>query len=297
MSTAPATPPPSKGRAFVARLFSTLLLWAVLVVAFYMNSEKIVTAIIALFGVATTWEYYRLLRQPALTRSFVVLGICISVVYWAVTCWSVFTGRGPQGHWLELAAMSVAVHGSFLLCYRHQLAGMETLQRIFATIFGTLYTVILFGFVVHVMYAARAGTTAYVYLVLFLVMVTKFCDMGAYAVGVVLGKHKMIPHISPAKSWEGFVGAFLGGFTGAAIILWAFGDRLGPLTWTHGMLVAPLLCVAGITGDLAESVIKRCTAIKDSGHSLPGIGGILDLTDSILFTAPVFYFYLLALQR
>jgi phosphatidate cytidylyltransferase len=62
------------------------------------------------------------------------------------------------------------------------------------------------------------------------------------------------------------------------------------------MIVAPLLCVAGITGDLAESVIKRCTAIKDSGHALPGIGGILDLTDSLLFTAPVFYFYLLAIQ-
>ena len=296
MSTAPTAPTSSKGRTFMARLFSTLLLWAILVVAFYLNSQRIVASIIALFGLLTTWEYYRLLRRPALTRSFFVLGLCISVGYWGVVLWSVFTDRGAPPGWLNLAALTAAVHGSFLLCYRHQLAGMETLQRIFATIFGTIYTVILFGFVVHIMYAARQGNEGFVYLVLFLVMVTKFTDMGAYAVGVVLGKHKMIPHISPAKSWEGFFGAFGGGLGGAALMLWLFGDKLGPLTWTHGMLVAPLLCIAGITGDLAESVIKRCAAIKDSGHALPGIGGILDLTDSILFTAPVFYFYLLAIQ-
>jgi phosphatidate cytidylyltransferase len=297
MSSVPNASPQSKGRAFVARLFSTLLLWAVLVVAFYLNSAKIVTAIIALFGLATSWEYYRLLRQPALTRSFVVLGLSISVAYWAIVGWSVFSGRGAPPAWLNLAALTAAVHGSFLLCYRHQLAGMETLQRIFTTIFGTVYTVIFFGFVVHIMFAAGSGTTPYVYLVLFLVMVTKFCDMGAYLFGVVFGKHKMIPHISPAKSWEGFAGAFVGGLGGAAIVLWAFGSKLGPLTWTHGLLVAPLLCIAGITGDLAESVIKRCTAIKDSGQALPGIGGILDLTDSILFTAPVLYFYLLAIEN
>eukprot|EP01031_Cornospumella_fuschlensis_P005864 gene5864-7285_t len=120
--------------------------------------------------------------------------------------------------------------------------------------------------------------------------------MGAYLFGVVFGKHKMIPHISPAKSWEGFVGAFVGGIAGAAILLFFIHDKLTPITWMHGMIIAPLLCIAGISGDLAESVLKRCTSIKDSGHTLPGIGGILDLTDSVLFTSPIFYFYLLAIR-
>jgi phosphatidate cytidylyltransferase len=295
MSSAIPAPPPSKGRVFAARLFSTLLLWSVLVVAFYLKSDKIVTGIIALFGILTTWEYYRLLRRPALTRSFVVLGVCICAAYWTVMLMWVLSGRGAPPLWLDLATLVAAVHGSFLLCYRHQLAGMETLQRIFATIFGVVYTVILFGFSVRVMYAT-ADQSADVFLVLYLVLVTKFCDMGAYAVGVVLGKHKMIPHISPAKSWEGLAGAFIGGFAGAAILMASFHGSLGPLNWTHGLVVAPILCVAGITGDLAESVIKRCTAIKDSGHALPGIGGILDLTDSVLFTAPIFYFYLQAIR-
>jgi phosphatidate cytidylyltransferase len=116
--------------------------------------------------------------------------------------------------------------------------------------------------------------------------------MGAYALGVLIGKHKMIPHISPAKSWEGFVGALLTSFAGAIVLLLIIPEKLLPLTWSHGLIIAPILCLTAVSGDLAESVIKRCTQIKDSGHALPGIGGILDLTDSLLFTAPIFYFYL-----
>jgi phosphatidate cytidylyltransferase len=107
----------------------------------------------------------------------------------------------------------------------------------------------------------------------------------------------MIPHISPAKSWEGFVGAFLGSFGAAALLMSFMPDKLAPLNWLHAMVLAPVLCATAVTGDLAESVLKRCVAIKDSGHKLPGIGGILDLTDSLLFTAPVFYFYLSAVWR
>ncbi|MDZ4289218.1 MAG: phosphatidate cytidylyltransferase [Prosthecobacter sp.] len=297
MSTATTVTPPSKGRVFASRLFSTLLLWAVLMVAFYLNSAKIVTVIIGLFGTATAVEYYRLLRRTTLSRSYVVLGLCICLAYWGVVSAWVMAGKGVPPLWLDLAALTAVTQGSFLLCFRHQLAGMQTLERIFSTIFGVVYIVIFFGFVVRIMYSESGVASANIFLVLFLVMVTKFCDMGAYLFGVMFGKHKMIPHISPAKSWEGFVGAFVGGLFGAAILMWVIPDKLSSLGWMHGMLVAPLLCIAGITGDLAESVLKRCTSIKDSGHTLPGIGGILDLTDSVLFTAPVFYFYLLAIER
>jgi phosphatidate cytidylyltransferase len=107
----------------------------------------------------------------------------------------------------------------------------------------------------------------------------------------------MIPHISPAKSWEGLGGAFVGSFLAAIILLILIPEKIAPITWLHGLILAPVLCATAVTGDLAESVIKRCVAIKDSGHTLPGIGGVLDLTDSLLFTAPVFYFYLSAIAR
>jgi len=296
IATTPAAP--SKGRVFASRLFSTLLLWAVLAVAFHWKSNLLLLAITSFFGVAGALEYYRLLRVDVHACSFNILGCVICLVYWASVIWWTTTHHTEPPMWLDLAALTASVHGSFLLCYRHQLEGALTLQRIFNTVFGVVYTVIFFGFIVRLMYFQPdgAGITGF-FLVLFLVMVTKFSDMGAYAFGVVFGKHKMIPHISPAKSWEGFVGAFVGSFVAAIILLLVVPEKIAPIGWLHGMILAPVLCATAVTGDLAESVLKRCVAIKDSGHKLPGIGGILDLTDSLLFTAPVFYFYLSAIAR
>lgn len=299
--SAAAAPPttPSRRRVFASRLFSTLLLWSLLTVAFLQwQNAWLIIAITGFFGVAGAVEYYRLLRNDPHARSFNALGFVICITYWASVIWYTTTRHNVPPMWLDLAALTASVHGSFLLCYRHQLEGALTLQRIFNTVFGVVYTVIFFGFIARLMYFQSDGKgITGIFLVLFLVMVTKFSDMGAYVVGVLFGKHKMIPHISPAKSWEGFVGAFIGSFSAAAILLALMPEKLAPITWLHGMILAPVLCATAVTGDLAESVLKRCVAIKDSGHALPGIGGILDLTDSLLFTAPVFYFYLSAIAR
>lgn len=298
--TQPAAPtPPSKRRVFASRLFSTLTLWSLLAVAFLQwQNTWLIIAITGFFGVAGAVEYYRLLRNDPQARSFNALGFVICIVYWASVIWYTATHNNVPPMWLDLAALTASVHGSFLLCYRQQLEGAVTLQRIFNTVFGVVYTVIFFGFIARLMYFQSDGKgITGIFLVLFLIMVTKFSDMGAYVVGVLFGKHKMIPHISPAKSWEGFVGAFIGSFGAAAVLLATIPEKLAPITWLHGMILAPVLCATAVTGDLAESVLKRCVAIKDSGHTLPGIGGILDLTDSLLFTAPVFYFYLSAIAR
>lgn len=295
-STAPPASP-SKRRVFASRLFSTLILWALMAVAFQWKSDWLLIAISGFFGITGAVEYYRLLRIDSQARSFNLLGLCICLGYWLTVMWWVIRDKNAPPMWLDLAALTASVHGAFLLCYRHSLEGTVTLQRIFSTVFGVVYTVIFFGFIVRLMYfhGQGQGSTGLL-LVLYLVVVTKFSDMGAYAFGVVFGKHKMIPHISPAKSWEGLVGAFVASFLGAvALLALVPAEKLLPLNWLHGLILAPVLCSAGVTGDLAESVLKRCTSIKDSGHKFPGIGGILDLTDSLLFTAPVFYFYLAAL--
>jgi phosphatidate cytidylyltransferase len=288
----PGAVAPSNRRVFASRLTSTLVLWAVLTVAFKWKQDWLLVAVTGFFGVFGAVEYFRLLRGDS-HRSFPMLGLGICLAYWATVSWWVLSHRGQPPMWLDLAALTLAVQGAFLLCYRHNLEGTATLQRIFSTVFGVVYTVIFYGFVLRLMYFhEEGGKPGGVFLVLFLVMVTKFSDMGAYAFGVVFGRHKMIPHISPAKSWEGFLGAFVGAYSGAVLLLLLIPHHLAPVGWLHGMILAPLLCLTGISGDLAESVIKRCTHIKDSGHSLPGIGGVLDLTDSLLFTAPVLYFYL-----
>ncbi len=297
MSQDSPAPPPSKRRVFASRLLSTLILWAVIAAAVQRNSHGLILLVSGFFGVAGAFEYYRLLRAAPLARSFNLLGLGVCLAYWTVMIAWILRHKSAPPMWLELAALTASVHGAFLLCYRHQLEGTATLQRIFQTVFGTVYTVIFYGFILRLIYFNADGSgMPGLYLVLYLIIVTKFSDMGAYLFGVIFGRHKMIPHISPAKSWEGFAGAFVASFLGAVMLLSWVPERLVPLDWLHGLILAPLLCATAVTGDLAESVLKRCFAIKDSGHTLPGIGGILDLTDSLLFTAPVFYFYLAALS-
>ena len=296
MSQDTVAPTPSKQRVFASRLISTLVLWGIITAAVQWKTDWVLIALTGFFGVAGAVEYYRLLRSDTHARSFNFLGLCICLAYWGTILWWVMRHKVAPPMWLDLAALTASVHGAFLLCYRHQLEGIATLQRIFSTVFGVVYTVIFFGFIARLMYFQADGQTPTgLCLVIYLVMVTKFSDMGAYILGVIFGKHKMIPHISPAKSWEGLVGAFLFSFAGAVLLLWLVPEKLRPLDWLHGLILAPILCATAISGDLAESVLKRCTSIKDSGHKFPGIGGILDLTDSLLFTAPVFYFYLSAI--
>jgi phosphatidate cytidylyltransferase len=129
------------------------------------------------------------------------------------------------------------------------------------------------------------------YLIYFLV-VTKFSDMGAYITGSLIGRHKMIPRISPGKTWEGFGGAIVVS-TGASLVFAHFArDHLLGMTIVHAAVLGVMLSVGAVIGDLIESLFKREAGAKDSGRLFPGIGGILDLLDSLLFNAPLMYLYL-----
>jgi hypothetical protein len=120
--------------------------------------------------------------------------------------------------------------------------------------------------------------------VLWLVVVTKFSDMGAYLVGSLIGRHPMVPHISPKKTWEGFFGALIFSTGGACGLLALMPEKLACFAQKDALILGPVLGFAAIIGDLAESIVKRSAEVKDSGRFLPGIGGALDLIDSILFT-------------
>jgi phosphatidate cytidylyltransferase len=133
-----------------------------------------------------------------------------------------------------------------------------------------------------------------------MIAVTKFTDMGAYITGSMIGRHKMIPHVSPGKTWEGFGGAIVFALL-AGCGLYALGhdDVAGFATglhvlggWPQVIVLSVVMALLAVVGDLAESVVKRSLGAKDSGNMLPGIGGSLDLIDSLCFTAPVVYFYL-----
>ena len=116
--------------------------------------------------------------------------------------------------------------------------------------------------------------------------------MGAYAVGSLIGRHKMIPRISPGKTWEGFAGAVVVSTGASMVFAHLFGAHMFGMNTLHATILGILLSVTAVIGDLIESLFKREAGVKDSGHLFPGIGGILDLLDSLLFNAPIMYLYL-----
>ncbi len=151
-------------------------------------------------------------------------------------------------------------------------------------VFGPIYVAL--PLVLIALIDFRPGGDGWIF---FLLTVIFASDTGAFYIGKLFGKHKLYEAVSPGKTWEGAVGGLVGSLIGASLFLWLF--RLHPLDVKVAVLVL-LLSAAGQIGALAESALKRAHGVKDSGHILPGHGGILDRIDGLIFAIPVLYLYL-----
>lgn len=171
----------------------------------------------------------------------------------------------------------------------------KALMSIALTLLGFFYVPYLFSFLFKILFWPGSGEQG-LGLLLYLAAVTKMTDVGAYITGSLVGRHKMNPVISPKKTWEGFVGGLLFAVGVSYLLAYLMPETLGFIYGWHLVTIALMIAVVGVVGDLVESLIKRSSGIKDSGRFVPGIGGALDLVDSLLFTAPVFYCYLLFLR-
>ncbi|HSU66407.1 MAG TPA: phosphatidate cytidylyltransferase [Tepidisphaeraceae bacterium] len=162
----------------------------------------------------------------------------------------------------------------------------EAIVRMAGTVLATLYLGGLAWFImaIRVKHAARfSGSTT---VVLMILLAVKSTDIGAYFGGRALGRHKLIPWLSPGKTWEGL---FFGLVT-AALVAMAFSKSIDQPVWKTALFGA---CIGGIgqLGDLLESLMKRDADVKDSGRLIPGFGGVLDVIDSPLFAAPFAYLW------
>jgi phosphatidate cytidylyltransferase len=292
--------PPSKSLVFARRLGSTLLLWCLVSWVFYSRHTLGFLGLIALLTVLGSVEYFRMLRVSGV-KCFPRFGILLSAAYCGMLHSAYFSGTEPLP-FLDTLAVFIAITGAFTLQLRHPIKGIDPLVAVATTVLGFIYVPFLFNFATRLVFLTPSLVPGKVsdsgaFILLWLIAVTKFSDMGAYMTGTLIGRHKMIPHVSPAKTWEGIGGALLFSQLAACGLFALFPTALTILGgWKHVIILGFGLSILAVVGDLAESIVKRALSAKDSGQMLPGIGGALDLIDSLCFTAPALYFYLLWLM-
>jgi phosphatidate cytidylyltransferase len=283
---------PVRQRPFFRRGLSTAALWGAILALLFSGWRTGAIVLMAVFGLLAQWEFYHIQEEKGL-RVFKKWGtFCGAVLY--VACWYMFL-HAPQYardfHVLEEVLFVVLTVGVLFRLVVFPEPMVTPIVTVALTLFGFFYVPFLFSFLAQIAFRPDVPYGA-TFIILYVLAVTKFCDAGAYVVGSVLGRHKLIPRISPGKTWEGLAGG-IAASVGISVALQHFFPAQFPgFTLRDAVVAGVLLALASVVGDLAESVVKRDARVKDSGDSIPGIGGILDLIDSLLFTAPVFFFYL-----
>jgi len=165
-------------------------------------------------------------------------------------------------------------------------------NRIARSSLAFVYIAMLFGFVLphrQIQDDNHLGVAA----IVLIITTVKLSDAVAYFAGKSLGSRKLAPALSPKKTVEGGIGALIGGVVGAAFAVWVAAPFIVGVTvpkpWWWVVLYGVVVTMAGMIGDLAESLLKRDAKTKDSSSWLPGLGGVLDVIDSLVFAAPVSY--------
>lgn len=283
----------AKQLTFFLRLSSTAGLWVLMLATIFSGYAFGFFCLLAFMAMAALWEYYRMLEGDGIAVFTLTGMICGGVLL--AGGFLLMKEHGPERAYdFELVVLVLFL----LVIFARQMfrgSARDPLRAMSYTVFGLLYIPWLFSFITKIIYLTPPtpeGAATGQYYVLFLVMVTKFSDMGAYVFGSLFGRHPFAPHISPSKTWEGFFGALLTSLLAAWWLYALMPERLSAFRFDDVVILGLLLGFSAVIGDLAESIVKRGAHTKDSSRLLPGIGGTLDLIDSLLFTAPVLFFYM-----
>ena len=294
----------SKGVVFARRLASTVVLLGIVFYGLLAGdtlSVFLVGGIVMLLNIIGLLEFYGMVEESSLPR-FKWLGLAGGVTL--VSTQFIYLSGLAKAQLGEptmggAAELELGVFAVLLLALLVRRVFAHPAPPLFSmvghTMLGVLYVSWLLGFLLKIYFLATPSGVGFDpgYCLLFFILATKCSDIGAFLLGSMIGRHKMIPKVSPAKTWEGLVGALLLSTTAAMLMAHYWGAaKLGGMTPLHAAALGPLLGVGAVLGDLVESVLKRDSGVKDSGSFFPGIGGILDLLDSLLFNAPLMFLYL-----
>lgn len=283
--------PTTKLQTFFSRSVSTIGLWLVVGFCFASMNPYAHIALISALATLALGEYFSLLKKSEQKSDAVWAFFCAC----SFVLMHYFFLKGKcVPTWFDGAFIFLLVAGAMILQLRKPIDPHGTLISIMHTILGPIWLVWMFSFAGRIDFLTSGeGVLPGAMILLWCIAVTKFTDMGAYITGSVIGKHKMIPHISPGKTWEGFVGALFFALLASWSMQHFFPKQvaaLGTPMQMHGFAI--VIALISVVGDLVESMWKRAVQVKDSGSFLPGIGGAMDLIDSLCITLPATWFYL-----
>ncbi len=244
---------------------------------------------IAALAIVAIWEYLGMLKTKNIFLPFWLLAI--------VAAFFIFANYMAILHFSVSIASAMVVTAAFFAIFFYYFAKIEgALVNIPTCLFTVFYVVVPLGLMLRILYPASISSLfvdGRVW-VAYLIIVTKITDVGAYFSGKMWGKSKLAPHLSPKKT---LIGAVVGFFSAILVSLffWWISSmtpmNLFHLTLLQAIILGGLIGVFSQLGDLAESLLKRDANVKDS-NNIPGIGGVLDMLDSLLFTIPIVYLFL-----
>jgi phosphatidate cytidylyltransferase len=273
-----------KTRILTAAVALPILIAAIVLPSYFPQTVWLFAGIAAIALAAGLFEFYSLTKKLELKADAATAYIGSALLFVA------FLFDAPN-RFPDILILTLSLFVIVLLItqtFRFQVDFSRMMTGAGVTLLGVLYVAFLGGFLV----STRVGFETHPYLSTHLLgyffLVLMGSDSGAYFAGKSLGKHKLIPSISPGKTWEGLIGGLLAAAAfGAIATTWFFPE----LPYVYSVPLATVMAGIGVLGDLAESAMKRGSDAKDAASILPGHGGLLDRLDSLLFNAPILYYF------
>jgi phosphatidate cytidylyltransferase len=263
----------------MTRIFSAIILIPISILVVIFAPPLLYLAGIGFIGILCLYEYFRLMRAMDIrARSWLGYG-----AFWILLI-VFYLNRLPAIPILALAVVTVFISA----IWRRRISVRDRVSGLMAELSGIFYVTLFLYPALPIRY--DFGNSTGLSWTLLLLLVTWGGDTFALVAGKKIGKRPLAPALSPNKTKEGALAGFLAGIgIAVAIQYFLFTD----LSLRHVITASILLGIFGQLGDLAESMVKRAAGVKDSSHLIPGHGGVLDRMDSLLFSFPVLYGYLL----
>lgn len=264
----------------------------ILLLAIFLSYEPFFKPIFALLTVAVIvtaiWEYYNIAKIKGWLPLFKI-GLTGAGAY----TFAVFLRTQEIGKMLPESVLGLTLIAAFLYYF---IKGSDPFVNLAITLFGLLYLAIPLSCLIDINYF---NNEPFVHdgrwCLLYLLFVTKMTDTGAFFIGKNYGRRQLSTYISPKKTWEGALGGLCCAIAASILLYFIFhlffDQPPFAITFWQSIWLAALISITAQFGDLAESLLKRDVGVKDSSH-LPGLGGVLDVVDSLVFTSPLLYIFL-----